>query len=480
MEMGFGQGGAGLAGMAGRRGPHSSRNRVPVRRIAVLLCILFALLAGGIPGRDAGAETPVQSAALAGRLPAGMPDRVVDARIGLHAGGKTRFVLELSRALPWRATVEADPWRLVVDLPPLILEPGALPPPRGLFTRLGGSQRDGRLSFQLETRGPARIDWAALLPPQDGRGPRLVVDVSPVQHHQFLRQIEQGGDWSSLPSAPAASATHVALTGAAPAPAAVAASLPRFVPAAVSGMGNVPVPRQKPVPPARPVIVIDPGHGGQDPGAVAVNGVHEKDVTLAMAGELRRQLLATGRYQVFLTREDDRFIRLRDRVALARGWNADLFISLHADSIGRREVRGLSVYTLSDTASDREAEMLAQRENRADAIVGLDLSNEAEEVVGILIDLAQRSSRNESRRFAGLVVEEAGRSVALLNRPLRSAGFAVLTAPDVPSVLVEMGYLSSPKDAKLLSSPRHQEKLAGALVRAIHGHFSPTLVAGRR
>ncbi|HRJ61343.1 MAG TPA: N-acetylmuramoyl-L-alanine amidase, partial [Azospirillaceae bacterium] len=236
------------------------------------------------------------------------------------------------------------------------------------------------------------------------------------------------------------------------------------------------LPGQKPGAPRSakpPVVVIDPGHGGADPGAIGVGGGYEKDITLAAARELRRQLQAAGRYQVKLTRDSDVFIRLRDRVAIGREAGADLFISLHADALGSEQVRGLSIYTLSTKASDREAEMLAAKENRADAIVGMDLSAENQLVASILIDLAQRDTMNQSKRFASQALTHLSKDVRLLaSKPQREAGFAVLTAPDVPSVLVEMGYLSNPTDAKLLNTADHREKLARDLVRAIDGYFA--------
>ncbi len=240
-----------------------------------------------------------------------------------------------------------------------------------------------------------------------------------------------------------------------------------MVPAAVPAAPPVP-----PRAPEKPLIVIDPGHGGEDPGAIGVGGIYEKDITLAVARELRRQLEATGRYRVLLTREKDVFIRLRERVGIARDVGADLFLSLHADSITSGSVRGLSVYTLSDKASDREAEMLAAKENRADAIVGVNLAGESDLVASILIDLAQRDTMNHSKRFAKTVLEHVRRDVTVLpSKPHRQAGFAVLTAPDVPSVLVEMGYLSSPKDASQLNSPKHRQRLARGVTRAVDSYF---------
>jgi N-acetylmuramoyl-L-alanine amidase len=232
-------------------------------------------------------------------------------------------------------------------------------------------------------------------------------------------------------------------------------------------------PRAPPAPvETKPVIVIDPGHGGIDPGATGFSGVREKIVTLAMAEELQRQLVATGRYQVHLTRADDSTLPLRERVRIARADHADLFLSIHADVLANRGIGGLSVYTQSDTASDREAEALAAKENKVDLITGLDLSAEKPEITNILIDLAQRETRNRSALFAGELVHELGMVTPLLVHAHRFAGFAVLTAPDIPSVLIELGYLSNRDDERGLTSPEQRARLAAGLLRAIDRFFA--------
>ncbi len=220
------------------------------------------------------------------------------------------------------------------------------------------------------------------------------------------------------------------------------------------------------------LIVIDPGHGGVDPGATGVSGVREKTLMLAQARELKRRLEATGRFRVVLTRSRDVFVRLRKRIAVARGAGADLFISLHADTIANPKVRGGSIYTLSERASDKEAAALAARENKADMIAGVDLAGQNADVVNILIDLAQRNSMNESAIFAKILTAELSKTMRLLRRTHRFAGFAVLKAPDIPSVLVELGYLSNPVDERNLRLTRHRAKIAQAFVRAVRGHFS--------
>ena len=237
-------------------------------------------------------------------------------------------------------------------------------------------------------------------------------------------------------------------------------------------------PKASPTPPAqsngKPLIVIDPGHGGVDPGTTGLSGGYEKAVTLACALELKRQIEAGGRYRVVLTRERDIFIELRKRVEMARDNGADLFISLHADALGNRRVNGAAIYTLSETASDAEAEELAARENKSDLIAGINLVDEGydENVANILIDLAMRETMNLSAEFAALVIPELGKEISLLRKTHRYAGFRVLKAPDVPSVLIEMGYLSNPRDEARLLDAAHRRKLMGALVRAVDGFFN--------
>jgi N-acetylmuramoyl-L-alanine amidase len=232
-----------------------------------------------------------------------------------------------------------------------------------------------------------------------------------------------------------------------------------------------PAPIPKPDDPRR-VVVIDPGHGGVDPGAISLGGAYEKSITLAIAQEAERQLTATGRYKVQLTRTDDSFIRLRDRVAIARQAGADLFISIHADTINNRAIGGMSIYTLSETASDHEAEALATKENKADIIAGVDLRDETPQVSTILIDLAQRETKNLSAKLARAMIDEMGHDRRLLPKPHRFAGFAVLTAPDMPSILIELGYLSNQADERELMDPGYRLRLGRDIQRAIDRFFA--------
>jgi N-acetylmuramoyl-L-alanine amidase len=225
------------------------------------------------------------------------------------------------------------------------------------------------------------------------------------------------------------------------------------------------------------VIALDPGHGGVDPGAISPHGIYEKNITLAAARELARLLDATGRYRALLTRSRDVFVPLRERVVRARLHQAELFLSIHADALPDRGLRGLSVYTLSDKASDRETAGLAERENRDDFVAGLKLSRQPREVGAILFDLARRQTNNRSLMLARTVVGDLGRAVPLLEKPHRSAGFVVLTAPDVPSALVELGCLSNREEERLLSQPAYQRRLAQALLRAIEDYFAAIVSA---
>ena len=230
----------------------------------------------------------------------------------------------------------------------------------------------------------------------------------------------------------------------------------------------------KPPPILKPkLIFLDPGHGGRDPGAIGVKGTQEKGVVMAIARELQKELLAGNRYRVLLARNFDMYLPLRERVARAQAAKADLFLSLHADSCSDSDVRGASVYTLSEVASDREAAALAARENRADTVVsGVRLGDQPDDVARTLVAMSQRGTINDSRRLAETIVETFGRNgVRLLPHSHRQAGFAVLTSPDIPAALVEMGYLSNRQDEKLLTVRQHQISLAKALRASVDAHF---------
>lgn len=359
-------------------------------------------------------------------------------RTGVHAD-KTRLVIETSERVEPNVFLLANPPRLVVDIVDATMrEDDEEQVARGLIrnVRVGRVALD-RIRVVADLAKPVRFE-RLFLPPGNGKAHRLVVDMRP--------------------GAMARADVRAALTR-------------------MDKLRRPPVPMHRDEVMAarnrdRPVIVIDPGHGGIDPGAIGRGGTYEKRVTLAFARELRDLLQAGGRYKVALTRTRDVFVPLRKRVAMARRWNADLFISIHADSIENRRVRGGGVYTLSDKASDKEAAALAARENRSDVLAGVELGNVDEDVAYILIDFAQNQTLNQSVRFAKLVVPELNREMRLRKRAHRFAGFRVLKAPDVPSVLVELGYLSNRKDERVLTSSRDRKRLASALVRAVRHYFA--------
>ena len=230
-----------------------------------------------------------------------------------------------------------------------------------------------------------------------------------------------------------------------------------------------------------PLVVIDPGHGGRDPGAPsAMPGVREKDVTLALAKALRDELAASGRVRVALTREDDEYIPLEGRFAIARRLHADLFISIHADASESNETaRGATVYTLSEVASDQEAALLAQRENNSGGAGGAAMSGDPN-VNLILIDLAQRESMDISARFARLLYREASPIFRFQDNWHRFAAFVVLKAPDVPSVLFESGYMSNADDAAYLTSAEGRREMAQGFRRALEAHFARRFIAARQ
>ena len=352
---------------------------------------------------------------------------------------KTRFVIELSERATYRAFTLASPYRIVVDLPVVNWRlPKVAAHKGGLITDLRyGQFSDDTSRIVLDVAGPAKVAKSFLLGPGDGKAHRLVIDIRRTNAGE-VRPRER----------------------------------PRS--AARRGAGSVPRPIAKPTRTAgaKKLIAIDPGHGGVDPGATGISGVHEKSLMLLQARQLKRRLEATGRYRVILTRSRDVFIQLRKRIAIARRAGADLFISLHADSIANPRVRGGSIYTLSEHASDKEAAALAAKENKADVIAGVDLRVQNREVANILIHLAQRNSKNLSAKFAKILTKELSNEMRLLGRTHRFAGFAVLKAPDIPSVLVELGYLSNPVDERNLRRSRHRSKVARAIVRAVGRYFS--------
>ncbi|MEJ0017155.1 MAG: N-acetylmuramoyl-L-alanine amidase [Acetobacteraceae bacterium] len=249
--------------------------------------------------------------------------------------------------------------------------------------------------------------------------------------------------------------------------------LPTGIGAALAAGGSTRPPARSAARPPAPVVMLDPGHGGKDPGAIGVSGTHEKQVSLAAAFELKRLLEAGGRYRVELTRARDVFIPLDDRVDKAQAHGAALFVSMHADALSDHSVRGASVYTLAHTASDAQTEALARRENSADRFSGGNF-DAPPEVARILASLVRRETRIGSSRLARNMVGSLDRDLPMLPNPERHAGFVVLKAADIPSVLVEMGFMSNPVDEAQLRRPQHRTRVAEAMKRAVDAYFVAT------
>ncbi len=395
---------------------------------AALLCPQASILnaAEGEPAPAAVSSFPIAS----------------DARLAGDAK-QTRFVLDLDKPIHHRAFVLADPYRVVVDIPQVSfkLPAGVGTAGRGLIKAFRyGLVMPGGSRIVFDLAGPAKIASSYVLDAANGQPPRLVLELAEVDRTTFVQSLAPEARPELRPAIAEANAA-VAQPAAAPA---------------------APKPADK-----RPVVVIDPGHGGPDNGTQS-NGEMEKNIVLTFALALRDRLEKAGKYRVVMTRADDTFIPLDERVKVARKEAASLFVSIHADALPRREgdAQGATIYTLSDKASDAEAERLAEAENKADAIGGVTLSEEPV-VADILIDLAQRETRTFSNRFARTLMGEMKTKVRMHKHPLKSAGFRVLKAPDVPSVLVELGYVSNKSDLELLVSEAWRSKTVSTMAQAI-------------
>ena len=388
-----------------------------------------------------------------------------------------RVVIDLGSKVPFQHRTFDDPPRLVIELPDVSWQ---LPERRGArayrmikgfhFGRL----RDGISSLMIDVDRPFEIETVFELPPSDSSGYRIVTDLAPLPDDVTMRRqrvrskaYKKETAKAAVPHRPARRPATERRTGQPGA----ANDRTATNPVVTGSLGPVPARRPSALL-AKRIIVIDPGHGGIDPGASGQHGTYEKNVVLAMALELRRQLVDTGRYDVILTRDDDSFVRLRDRLQIARASAGHLFLSLHADSLANdTDVRGAAVYTLSDQASSEEAERLASVENRADILGGIDLSHHEPLVTQILIDLAQRDANGKSLKIADLLVTEIGDVTKLLRKRRQQAGFVVLKSPDMPSALVELGYLSNETDERRLTDQDHLGDLAKAIVKAIDRYF---------
>jgi len=371
---------------------------------------------------------------------------------GADLGGdarRTRFIIDLSQPVPHQVFTLADPYRVIIDLPSVKfqLPQGLGASGQGLVKAFRyGLFAPGKSRIVIDTAGPVLIERAQIVDPRTGAPVRLLVDLTPTDRATFLARQRPVVQQARQP----------------------ALNPPLRQDALACGRGADGRP-------ARPVIVIDPGHGGVDNGAIGISHVVEKDIVLSVARRLRDALTATGRYQVLMTREEDVFVPLDDRVEFSQRTASCLFISIHADSAGifTHRVRGATVYTLSETASDEEARQLADKENSSDLIAGLPLPRKSQdEVKSILTDLLQRENDVRTRFFIGDLTEGLRKTIALTPQPHREARFRVLQQVHAPAVLVELGFLTNRTDETLLKSADWQARAAGALAAAIDTYFS--------
>jgi N-acetylmuramoyl-L-alanine amidase len=382
----------------------------------------------------------VSGPALAGKVET-KPVVANDARV---AGDRerTRFIADLSKKVDVHVFALGNPYRVIVDAPDVSFQmpDGIGKEKRGLVTAYRyGLFAPGKARIVIDVGGPFLIDKAFVLEPRDDQPARLVIDLVPTDEKTFQAKLKDAKPPQT------SSETSPAMPQAVVRP-----------------------------PDAKPVVVLDPGHGGVDPGTNP-NGVPEKDVVLAFAKILRAKLDAKGRYDIFLTREDDTFVPLRERVEFAQKKGAVLFLSIHADYFPDKtdKATGATIYTLSEEASDEEARALAAKENFSDALAGIELPSDSDEVLAnILIDLAQRETQNRSVVFARSIVGELAAKSALHTKRIRSAGFRVLKAPDIPSVLLELGFLSNPDDEKRLTSEAWRNRTADAVADSIDAYFA--------
>jgi N-acetylmuramoyl-L-alanine amidase len=378
-------------------------------------------------------------ALLAGRAAANI---VNDMRV-IGDPERTRFVVDLEKSPQFGVSRLANPYRLVVDLPDVDFKDSAKPGSgRGLVSDYRyGLIAPGKARIVLDLSGPVEVVNTFVLDPLGNEPARLVVDLVPTTAEKFAKAVDE--------DRPTRQAATPSSEGSGP--------------VASAGL---------------PVVVIDPGHGGIDSGATG-SGLVEREVTLKFGQELARQLKAGGKLQPIMTRDTDVFISLHDRVEVGRRNHAALFVSVHADTVRQNYVRGATVYTLSDDASDALAAALAEKENRSDILAGMALEDQPDDVADILFDFARRETRNLSVRFAKTLVDDLRGGVALNGNPWRRASFMVLKAPEVPSVLLELGYLSNKEDEKLFKSDTWPAGEAEKVARAIEAFFDSKVTAGQ-
>lgn len=388
-----------------------------------------------------------------------LPD-VLDVRVS-STPDRARLILDMSDTSAFAlAHITSPDLTIAVDVKAAGAEgvsPG-VPAGKGLVEAYSVEVLEpGRVRAWLRLSGPAQVQQAYSVQAVGDQPARLIVDLIPSTMAAFDAQAEL-----DILGASAAAAAEAAPAQAAPIE--PAPDAPKAVADETAAQPEV-------VQAARPLIVLDPGHGGVDPGAEAPNGLKEKNITLAFAKALQKLLVQSGKFDVALTRTDDVFLKLDARVALARQNKADLFISIHADTFAQAEVRGASIYTRDENATDVLDKVLAEQENRVDLIAGFAVPKMDDHVVSILLDLMRRETRRQSFRAAKSINNQLQPTVRMRRFPLRKADFFVLQAPEVPSILLELGFLSNPADIDNLSSSSWRGKVAESLSRGITAYF---------
>ena len=406
------------------------------RRIFIVLLALAALCAphdsllrGAVSQETEGASGP--AVVSAGRI--------------AGDGNSVRLFIDLDRKLDFSAFLMADPPRVVIDGPSMLFRfenPDDLNP-RGLvsYLRYGAISRS-RSRLVVSLARPAEIEDLSVREIGEEGGYRLVVDLAATDEDSFLEEVRRQGEIFGKSGDTARKGDRV---------------------------------RPTPSADGRFIVVLDPGHGGIDGGAKGAQGTIEKEITLAVSKQIAGLLSESGPFDVRLTREEDIFLSLRERVDFARRHKADLVVSVHADSLRQKWVRGASIYTLSKKASDELAAELAASENMADIVAGLDNPVEEDAVSDILADFTARETKTFSRAFSATLVRQLQSEINLIKNPQRSADFVVLKAPEIPGALVELGYLSNPDDEKLMADPRWQAEISRLISEAIVAFFEPRI-----
>lgn len=437
--------------------------------LRVLVVFITALLPAAAMAQAASPATPA---------PAAQPAMVVAARV-TNTPERARLIIDLSAPTQFAIVSLGSPDRIAVDVKADSLKFATPDPPAGsgLVTSYSVSIAEpGRARTMLTLSGPAQVQQAYVLDAFEDQPARLVVDLVPDTEQAFAKRVATDAAAAGLAAVaakPMGDNSTPPGSSAPPGQGGGATPVTNWADPAIAVIAKSPLPPAA-LAKAKPLIVLDPGHGGIDSGARA-NGVMEKDIVLAFALKLQKLLVATGRFDVALTRTDDTYLTLEQRVQLARENKADLFISLHADIFSQTAVHGTSIYTRDEQATDVLDKVLAQNENKFDIVAGFAVPKTTEkmsdQVVNVLVDLMRRQMRKQSFMAAESMISALQPSVDLRRFPVRQADFFVLQAPDVPSMLIELGFMSNSDDIANLTKPEWQDRVAAALARGIGTYF---------